>query len=212
MLISFKHKFIFLKTFKTASTTTDIYFEQYCADNLEEQRDRLETISEKGIIGARNFKKQFREEDLKYINHLPAKKVKKNIGDDIFNSYYKFCNVRNPFDLVVSNYFYYRKNKDLTFNNFILDSSNLEQIKKRDSKIYKINNSIIIDDFIRYEKLQEDIDRISNHLNLPISNRILGHYLTSKRRYTEDYMSLYNETTESIVRESFKEYIEYFGY
>jgi hypothetical protein len=212
MLISFEYKFIFLKTFKTASTTTDVYFEQYCADNLTEQRERLETISEKGIIGARKFKKLFREEDLKYINHQPAKKLKRNIGDDIFNSYYKFCNVRNPFDLVVSNYFYYRKNKDLTFDEFILDSSNLEKIKKRDSKIYKINNSIIIDDFIRYENLQEDIDRISSHLKLPVSNRTLGHYVASKRRYTDDYMSLYNETTESIVRESFKEYIEYFGY
>ena len=212
MLISFQHKFIFLKTFKTASTSSDIYFEQYCADDLTEQRQRMEIISDKGIVGARQFRKLVNKDEVSYFNHIPAKKLKESIGDDIFNSHYKFCNVRNPFDLLVSNYFYYKKLKNLSFNEFINTPSALKKIIKRDSKIYKIDNKIIVDDFIRYENIYEDIERISNHLQLPTSIRELGHYVQSKRRTTDDFMSFYNDKTEQIVRDTFKEYFDHFGY
>ena len=212
MLISFEHKFIFFKTFKTASTSTDVYFEQFCADDITEERHRMETITEKGIVGARQFKKIVREEDITYFNHLPAIKIKNKIGEDIFNSYYKFCNVRNPFDLLVSNYFYYRKHKDSSFDDFIKNTEYIEEIKLRDSLRYKIEGKIILDDFIRYENIKEDIDRISDLLKLPKSKRELGHYVKSKRRTSNEFMSYYNNETEEIVRNSFKEYFEHFGY
>ena len=69
-----------------------------------------------------------------------------------------------------------------------------------------------MDDFIRYENINEDIERISNHLQLPTSIRELGHYVQSKRRTTDDFMSFYNDKTEQIVRDTFKEYFDHFGY
>ena len=212
MLISFEHSFIFLKTFKTASTSTDVYFEQYCCDNIIEERKRNETITEKGIIGERMFKKTHNESDLTYFNHQTAKKIKRNIGDTIFNSYFKFCNVRNPFDMLVSNYLFYDIYNNISFIDFIKNENYLNKIIKRDSKIYTIKGDFILDDFIKYESIEEDISRISNKLNLPMSNRSLGVYVKSKKRLTDDYMSFYNEETIEIVKNSFKKYIDYFGY
>jgi hypothetical protein len=212
MLISFQHQFIFLKTFKTASTTTDIYFEQYCADDLLEERKRNEIITEKGIIGARCFKKNSPNNDFKFINHLNAKKVKKHLGDEKFNLYLKFCNVRNPYDLLVSNFFYYHSYKDMKFDEFINNRTFIENIKKRDSKIYMIDGKIIVDDYIKYENISSDINRISEKLNLPISKRELGFYIKSKRRNEENFMSFYTKETKKIVENVFDYYFEFFKY
>ena len=38
------------------------------------------------------------------MSYKPAKKIKRDLGKDLFNTYYKFCNIRNPYDIAVSFY------------------------------------------------------------------------------------------------------------
>ena len=53
MLISHRKKFIFMKTVKTAGTSTESYFEQYCMPDGEWQQShgRDEYATKTGIIG-----------------------------------------------------------------------------------------------------------------------------------------------------------------
>lgn len=108
MLISHEKKFIFLKTYKTGSSSIESVFRKYCGetpfdfDSKENKSyDRKSIVSEKGIITYPRYNGSANEKDY-YWDHMTAAELKEKIGEDIWNSYYKFCVVRNPFDKVVS--------------------------------------------------------------------------------------------------------------
>lgn len=117
MLISNTHKFIFLKTVKTAGTTVEIFFERFCVPpgTLSTHR-REESVSRYGIVGARP-----RLESSKWWSHMTAHELKNCIGNDTWNSYFKFSCIRNPFDASVSKFWFDNRNNKLEIqrNNFI---------------------------------------------------------------------------------------------
>ena len=41
---------------------------------------------------------------------MPGKKIKERVDPKVWNSYFKFCFERNPWDKTVSAYFHYKKN------------------------------------------------------------------------------------------------------
>ena len=101
MLISHIHRFIYLKTIKTGGTSVEIYFERYCVNPAEafiESHEREEEVSKWGIIGSRlgDVVNQ------RWYNPLPGWRIREMIGAEMWNSYYKFCVIRSPFDKVVS--------------------------------------------------------------------------------------------------------------
>ena len=125
MIISHKHKFIFIKTEKTAGTSMEIALSKYCGENdivtpLGKKSEVIRT--ELGYTGPQNFQIPFSKYSLKdwlmfiynrkrkvYYNHISAGEVKKYISDEVWNTYYKFCFERNPYDKVVSGYFFFGK-------------------------------------------------------------------------------------------------------
>ena len=47
------------------------------------------------------------------LQHLLAIQIREEVGSDIFNQYFKFTIVRNPWDKAVSQFFYMRQRPDL---------------------------------------------------------------------------------------------------
>ena len=110
MIISHKYKFIFLKTRKTAGTWIEISLYRFCGDNDIITPISLEDEAIRKILGKKpqnylDFDAQ-RNEYKKYFNHITAKKIKSLIEPYIWDSYYKFCFERNPFDRVISGYYF----------------------------------------------------------------------------------------------------------
>ena len=103
MLISHKHKFIFLKTPKTAGTTTEILLSAICG-----HEDVITPVTKKDeqlrreFCGrnAQNFKPSFwgkmRGERFYFYNHIGAADVFAQVNPETWASYRKFCFVRNP--------------------------------------------------------------------------------------------------------------------
>jgi hypothetical protein len=219
MLISHLHRFIYLKTIKTGGTSVEIYFERYCVDpsrKFQENHSCDQQVSEWGIVGCR----QRSVEDQIWYNHLPASGVRELIGDQIWNDYYKFCVVRNPFDKVVSSFWYWlpapqreelqHASLELLRNTFS-DWVHSAPLPK-DQYIYVIDNAPAVDRFVRYETLQADLAAVCGDLALPWEPASLGQFKSGFRLREEHFSLYYNAKTSKLVRDFYKWELDYFKY
>jgi hypothetical protein len=210
MLISHKYKFIYLRPKKVAGTSTEAFLERYCLpDELESthqpQHTREEEVTSDGILGSRRVKKN------NWFAHKLPKDIKTEVGEEIWNSYVKVCNIRNPFDLAVS--FYTRKeylppNKN-EFEIFLSDEKNLKTLLKN-KKIWSENGSFSHDYYIRQENLVDDLNKLMDSLKLPNYNAEIPTYKVKHTR--EHYSQYYNIKTKKIIEDNFKEELEFFNY
>lgn len=100
MLVSHTANFIYLKTHKTAGTSVEAFLEQFCTDRkLSLCHSREAHISEAGIVSSRWGGGGCLHE------HMSPHAVKSLVKEKWY-SYYKFCCIRNPFDRMVSLYFW----------------------------------------------------------------------------------------------------------
>lgn len=205
MLVSHRYQFIFLKTKKTASTTTEIFFERFCLPggfDYKEEHHRHQLVTEAGIIGSRGSGKD------EYYNHMPAAELKEKLGAAIFDSYIKIANVRNPFDSLVSD-FYFNK-PDMGFEEYVLrkDKKDFEE----NLAIIFLNGQSVVDVVIRYENLQADIEAACEQLQIPFELSRIGQYKTEFRKEKKPYRDYYNSTTRAVVEKHYGEYMNLFGY
>ncbi|MCP4408958.1 MAG: sulfotransferase family protein [Gammaproteobacteria bacterium] len=224
LLISHAHKLIYLKTMKTASTSVELFFQKYCVPpdiecQIEVSTDEI--ISEYGIVGARLGPKKLGKKTI-WKNHMPGSEVRRLVGQNIWNKYYKFCVVRNPFDRVVSFWWFKldlstRKNlASLPFA--IIRSRFKEDIGKSefrwpiDRHIYEIDGVPCVDDFIRYEKLEDDIVRICKTLKMDCDLSRISKLKSSFRSRRENFSLYYDGDSEQMVRDKFSKEISFFGY
>ncbi|WP_287528030.1 sulfotransferase family 2 domain-containing protein [Okeania sp. SIO2C2] len=106
MIISHKYKFIFLKTKKTSGTSVKISLSRFCGDDDVITPMSLEDEAIRKLLGKRpqnylDFDAQGNEYK-KYFNQITAKEIQSVIEPSIWDSYYKFCFERNPFDRAIS--------------------------------------------------------------------------------------------------------------
>jgi hypothetical protein len=204
VLISHKYKFIFIKNFKVAGTSVEAFFQKYCVDDEETYQMTHctdEIICKNGIVGYRGTNSKGK----KYRNHMGIQKIKE-LHPDCFKSYFKFCIVRNPFDLVVSAYFF-KKKKNLSFEQFV------EKLKDNFNwGRMSIDGKLQMDYYIKYENLQEDIEKVCKILNIKNYNLdSLPNYKSGLRTDT-DYKKFYNNKTRKIVENLFEKQLKTFGY
>lgn len=205
VLISHLKKFIYIKNSKVAGTSVEAYFERYCLDpnrNIKIVEKRNTEITKFGIIGNR-------EDGIsnKFYNLMSANEIKKLLSKDIFNSYFKFCVVRNPYDKMVSLYNMLKNRNKLKLS--------FEEFCKRhhciNYKRYFINNKSCIDFYIRFEYLKEDLEKVCNILNIKFDYSLLPKFKTQFRK-DNDYRKYYTEETKKIVYEKHIKEFKMFNY
>jgi hypothetical protein len=155
-----------------------------------------------------------------------AKKLKKHSSLNtiykqfpIIQDYFKFAIARNPFDWVVSWYFYRKtqqnKNntKGISFKQWLVAENssayNTDGLGLTLSQydIMGCDENIKLDFIGRYENLQEDFDTICDKIGIP--KQQLPHQNKSKHKHYTEY---YDDETRELVAEKFAKDIEYFGY
>jgi hypothetical protein len=176
MLVSHTKKFIFLKTVKTAGTSVEIFFEEFCTPNKKEYGDgeqhRGAGVSKVGIVGARGSMKK-RWIKPRFYNHMPAHELRKKLGKEVWSEYFKFTVCRNPFDALVSQFWFSHKSQTAEMLN-----SHPEQIylefrqwlqKPRNnpnSHVYLIDGVVAVDYFIRFEDLTQGLTDVCERLGI----------------------------------------------
>lgn len=138
------------------------------------------------------------------------------------NNYFKFCFVRNPWDKMVSQYFYIKKKTTYgkSFEDFIIDFKSTPNDWNFNSTNFPVcyqpvqkkwicgDKGEILMDFIgRFENLQEDFGTICDKIDLPKLE--LPHINSTNHGH---YSKYYNKETREIVSQKFSEDIECFGY
>ena len=145
-----------------------------------------------------------------------------------FQEYFKFAIVRNPWDRLVSAFFFLKKGgmhcvdkewaqenlKEFnTFDQFVMSGINKKKIysgvhfKPQSYWICDKNNRIMVDFIGRLETLDQDFLFISNKIG---SNKKTLKKLNAVSKL--DYRKYYNERTKNIVYDFYKDDIELFGY
>jgi hypothetical protein len=193
MLVSFEHRFIYLKTRKTGSTAVEIFFERYCYGPEPypgPEHYRPQSVTEHGIIGRRGEK----QPDERWVNHMPAALLRRRIGEEHWNRFLKFGVIRNPYEETVSAFWYFGA-KHLAelgpacpfdvvrrrFAAFVANPANI--VDNRPT--YMLGDSLAMDVTLRHEQLAEDVAALAGRLGLPDADRPLGRYKSSYRKRPE---------------------------
>lgn len=227
MIISHKYKFIFLKTRKTAGTSIEIALSEFCEKGdiitpiypPEDERARID----KGYTGPQNYlvpyhsysHKDWLQNILqgkrrKYYNHVPAIDVRRWIGNKTWNSYYKFCFERNPWDKAISLYYFVTKTKNnsLSFWDY-LQSENTEHLSNY--YIYTIDEKIAVDHVALYEDLNTEIEKITKILGLP-KMPTLPRIKSGFRDNSKSKEAFFDEKAKKFISHFCKKEIELFSY
>jgi len=202
VIISHKYKFIFIRVPKTASTSLQFTLGKICGDEDIVSTIRVDTPS--GHV-PRNY--------LGYRPHITAKEITEKISSDIWENYFKFCFERNPFDKIVS-YYWWRIDRGTyngTFRDFCLDFSRGNTEFPKSHELYTMDGKIAVDFVGKYESLESDFDFICQKLKLPIFEKLTqekSHYRKSKLHYS----SYYDAETKKIVENRYSNEIKWFNY
>ena len=214
MIISHKHRFIYLRTEKTGSTSLSNALNAIVSDEDERASMSRPAWAKYSPIhhGAlkRNFPQWFG-----LHTHATARQVRQVIGRKIFDSYFKFAVERNPWDRQVSLYFHRewkKKNKNTGFDrdmrSFVY--RNTEYCKLNNWSIYAIGDEIVADRVLRYEDLDNEIASLSNDLGIDMKLD-----MPRMRSYAPDrphYSTYYSDRTQDLVAKWYAKEIEALGY
>jgi len=206
MIISHKHKYIFVKTAKVAGTSVEIFFQQMSFEGAPQHSCAM-IDNEDGIVGSRGDLFSQGLKGVEWKNHHTLPRIKKLLGNDkMFNEYFKFSVTRNPWDRVVSKL--HHKKSLATYGTNPLAAGGPKPIVDYFGDF--------IDDvhFIRFENLQEDVEYVCEKLGLDYDMNNLGTYKSDHREHArhKHYTEYYDDETRDIVAKKYAKDIEYFGY
>jgi hypothetical protein len=205
MIISYAHKYIFLKVSKTAGTSI--------------QQFLYPALGRKDIcIGVPGLSKPY----LGMISHATAKEVKTHFPNE-WETYFKFAFIRNPWDRMVSSYCFRHKipkNEDFTITRtkFIQEIKSINQkfIKERfplmnPLKTISIGDVVGIDRTCRFENLVNDFAEVCKRLKIPFDGR-LPKAKSRHRIHKQHYSIWYDNFCRDKIITLFPTTIEQFGY
>ncbi len=162
---------------------------------------------------------------VKFPRHARAVAAKEMLPRALFESLFKFCFVRNPWDLQVSAFHHIQNEQSglvraqglETFEaylrwsldprrpyNYFVNPLNQPML----DSITDLNGDVLVDFVGRFECLAEDWQGISERIGLPV--RDLPRRRASKQR--KPYAKYYDAQLRELVREHYARDIEAFGY
>jgi len=212
VIVSHKHKFIFIHGHRTGGRSVTAALTKYCGPD--------DVITPVEGVPARNA--------AAFERHDSAVKIRRFVGEEVWQTYFKFTFERNPWDKILSHYwdyvgrntkrFYkttYKKlfGRPLPFRTWFAVRVWEGRLARfghvrfpRHSHHYTDNGRPIIDFIGRFECREEHLDILASRLGLPIDTSVWIGSRTRKDRgaYTSHFDAKMNRIVESVFREDLK--------
>jgi len=215
MIISHSHRFIFFHVAKTGGMSIRKALQDYCEEPDHFRIKRPLKVK----AGKPN---PFYEVWEGLLLHATARDAQKELPAEIFESYYKFAIVRNPWDWQVSMYHFilgdpthvkHERVKQLgsfaAYLNWVIatDTPYPKGATKLQSRVLTDAKGELLVDFVgRYETLARDFAQIRDRFAIAVE---LPHV---NRSAHQDYRDYYDANTRQLVAENFRADIELFRY
>lgn len=199
MIISHKHKFIFFKPWKVGGNSVE--------HNLSNQCGKWDIVD---------------------TNHTNPGDVINLIGEKKYNKYFKFTITRNPWDRMVS-YFWWQdgglvgKNHRKNINKLLKMKFDGYEFKEQFAKwignythfnepyYFNENGEPSMDHYMRFDNLDDEYKIVCEKLNIPYESlQNLGKFPYKKKN--EEYWKYYNYESGSVVAYRHRKSIEKFKY
>ena len=182
MIISHKHKLIFIKTFKTAGTSLEVFLSPHCGEDdvLAPIFSHIEPHVARNYQGyfnpfpqlwhcmGRRARRILREliQRKRFYGHINGQVIRDRIPAAIWNSYFKFCVERTPWEKALS-YCHmknYRAGGKLTLEQYFARGKFRTNFEK-----YTDNKGrLLADEVIWYEELAAGLGRFLKGWALPL--------------------------------------------
>lgn len=223
MIISHSHRFIFIKSRKTAGTSLEAALSNYCSgdDVVTPLGDYKHNRDDSG---------RFVHQSLNagdFEQHDEALAIRGKLPPETWQSYFKFSIARNPWDKVVSEFFWERRRDPALkptrrFYHYLgVPFDELRQLRSRFSdfvasyrntndRFYLIDGKLCVDFVVRYEHLADDFAQVCTRVGIdaPELPRLKSGIRNGQRHYS-DY---YDDDTRARVADLHRNDIELFGY
>ena len=205
MIISHRHKFIFFAVPKTATHTIREALRQHTDENDWEQQ----------VLYGQQFLPFPEIARLKH-GHISAEQIRPHLDDTVWNDYFKFGFVRNPFDRFVSTCFFLNRSDPnfaqvaVPFMKDRLQRHRFQQrilVKPQYQQLCWSGGDVALDYVGRYESLQQSYDEICARIGIPGNE--LGVKNTSKHKTFDSY---YDDDLRNSVAELYAEDLRVFDY
>jgi hypothetical protein len=204
MIISHKYKYIYIKNKKAAGSTIQGVLGKFAGDD-----DIFTPMGHKKSYFNDNIARNYKG----FGTHFGAKEIIKKIDPKIWNTYYKFCFVRNPYDLMISWFCWLNTRKELqTKERFIkwIDEKFKrlkDYVRPIDNlKRYTINGKIIVDFRGKYENLINDLNFVLEKLGIDykVTEENIPRLKTTQRKNRMHYSKFYDEKTIEYVSKAYR--------
>lgn len=215
MIISHRHRFIFLKTLKTASTSIEIALSKHCGpeDTITRMfvaRDE-ELRRSLGYPGPQHYVIQRGAGRQRIFPPHTRAATAKQYFPSAWASYFKFCVVRNPWEVCASTYAAKAakgQHGGHGFSEFIASESFAAWVANW-RNVYSIDGRIAVDELVRYEDLADGLEKIRVRVGLPEPLALPR----AKSGYRKGhYREMVNERDAEVIARLFAPEVEMFGY
>ena len=220
MIISHRFNFIYIRTRKTASTSTELALSRFLGpeDVITPLCERDENLRKSlSIRGPQNYivengTKGFRQMNkpaIRLYNYIPAEELRNAVDESVWQTDYKFCIDRNPWDKVISLYYHrYKSPPRPSLLSFIESGECADAVN---FGLYTVGDEPIVDFIGRYENLYTDMAKIFDILHLPWPPDLPW----AKAQFREDrrpYSDVLSLDEAALISKTYAKEISFFGY